>query len=415
MERRLGAHEMALYRSGGRVLVPCEIEGDVDRALLAEALRILTEFHPVLLGRFVPGGDGEESCVVQDGDPRTQRVDIEEFTDLQHELQVVQDWLAGPLLRVAVSEGGPRTTVALSMPRAVVDGSAYIALYKRLWSIYTDLSLGRSVPAHLIAGGLASPSLDTRTQEGFTEEELTGFLASRAAEREAVPSVLPVRGREPGTFGVVRLELDERRTRRFVDHAHAAGLSVHSLICGVLLTAARAFLAPSSSGPVTLACVSAVDMRARISPPIEPESVQSSASSSTATLAVAESPDPVALGRAVAEKLRADLDARVPDLELATIPRLTDATVPRLPTLIVTNLHKIPSPTLPEGLAVSGWRILPLVDTPVPLATVTRFGGRLAIDLPYSRRWYDDETMRRFMSAASEVFDEILARETAQG
>ncbi|MEV6670817.1 hypothetical protein [Streptomyces sp. NPDC051162] len=411
MERRLGAHEMAIYRSGGRVLVPCEFEGDVDRGLLAEALRLLTEFHPVLLGRFVPG---EESCVVQDGDPSTQRVSVETFTDLQHELQVVQDWLAGPLLRVAVSEGGPRTTVALSMPRALVDGSAYIALYKRLWSIYTDLSLGRSVPTHLIGGGLASPSLDTRTQEGCAEEELSGYLAARAAGRAAVPSVLPARGREPGTFGLLRLELDERRTRRFVDHAHAAGLSVHSLVCGVLLTGARAFL-PPSSGPVTLSCVSAVDLRSRISPPIDPESIQSSASSSTATLEVSESPDPVELGRLVAERLRADLDARIPELDVATIPRLTDETVPRLPTMIVTNLHKIPRPTLPEGLTASGWRILPLMDTPVPLATVTRFGDRLAIDLPYPRRWYGDETMRGFMSAASEVFDEILAQEATRG
>lgn len=410
MERRLGAHEMAIYRSGGRVLVPCEFEGHVDRALLAEALRILTEFHPVLLGRFVPGAG---SCVVQDGDPGTQRVAIETYADLEHELQVVQDWSAGPLLRVAVSEGGPRTTVALSLPRALVDGSAYIALYERLWAVYTDLSLGRSVPTRLIGGGLASPSLDTRAQEGFTEEELSGYLALRAAAREAVPSVLPARGREPGSFGLVRLELDEGRTRRFVDHAHAAGLSVHSLICGVLLAGARAFL-PPPSGPVTLACVSAVDMRARISPPIDPESIQSSASSSTVTLEVRESPDPVALGRLVAEKLRADLDARVPGLDLATIPRLTEETAPRLPTLIVTNLHKIPHPTLPEGLTATGWRILPLMDTPVPLATVTRFGGRLAIDLPYPRHWYDDETMRRFMSAASEVFDDILAREATR-
>ncbi|MBC2878400.1 MULTISPECIES: phthiocerol/phthiodiolone dimycocerosyl transferase family protein [Streptomyces] len=408
MERRLGAHEMAIYRSGGRVLVPCEIEGVVDRALLAEAVRILTEFHPVLLGRFVPDGD---SCVVRDGDPGTRRVSVETFTGLRDELQVVQDWSAGPLLRVAVSEGGPRTTVALSLPRALVDGSAYIALYKRLWSVYTDLSLGRSVPTHVIAGGLASPSLDTRVQEAFTEEELAGFLDSRAAERATVPSVLPVRGREPGSFGLVRLELDEEHTRRFADRAHGAGLSVHSLVCGVLLTAARAFLAPSSPRPVTLACVSAVDLRSRISPPIDPESIQSSASSSTATLEVPESPDPVELGRLVAEKLRADLDARVPDLDVATIPRLTEKTVPRLPTLVVTNLHKIPRPRLPEGLAVSGWRILPLVDTPVPLATVTRFDDRLAVDLPYPRRWYDDETMRGFMAAASRAFDETLDRE----
>ncbi|MEU5425304.1 hypothetical protein AB0H73_06815 [Streptomyces olivoreticuli] len=410
MERRLGAHEMAIFRSGGRVLVTCELEGDIDHGLLAESLRILTEFHPVLLGRFVPD---EESCVVRDGDPGTQRVKIEKFTDLQQELQVVQDWSAGPLLRVAVSEGGPRSTVALSMPRAVVDGAAYVALYKRLWSIYTDLSLGKTVPTHLIAGGLASPSLDDRVQEGFTEEELSDFLTSRATQREAVPSVLSVRGREPGTFGVVRLELDAQRTRRFVDYAHAVGLTVHSLICGVLLTGARAFL-PPSSGPITLACVSAVDLRSRISPPIEPESVQSSASSSTITLEVSESPDPVELGRSVSEKLRADLDARVPDLDVATIPRLNDETVPRLPTLIVTNLHKIPHPTLPTGLTVSGWRILPLVDMPVPLATVTRFGDRLAIDLPYPRRWYDDETMRQFISVASGVFDEVLARQAAQ-
>ncbi|WP_416970234.1 phthiocerol/phthiodiolone dimycocerosyl transferase family protein [Streptomyces sp. 4F14] len=407
MERLLGAHELAIFRSGGRVLVICEVEGDVDRGLLAEALRLLTEFHPVLLGRFVPDG---ATCVVRDGDRAAQRVPIDRFTDVREEAQVVQDWLNGPLLRVAVSDPGPRTTIALGMPRALVDGSAYIALHKRLWSLYTALSQREDIAApHVIAGGLASPSLDDRVREAFTDGEVTAFLESRAALRDAVPSVLPVRGREPGGFGVVRLELDAERTQLFAEHAHGVGLSVHSLVCGVLLAGARGLMRPPG-GAVTLACVSAVDLRARLTPPIDPESVQSSASSSTTTLDVLDSPDPVDLGRAVASRLRSDLDARVPDLDVATIPHLTPATVPRLPTLIVTNLHTIPAPTLPPSLTLTGWRILPLVDMPVPLATVTRFAGRLAIDLPYPRRWYDDETMRRFLDAASGVFDEVLAR-----
>lgn len=405
-QRRLGAHESAIHGSNARVLLTCELEGELDHGLLAESIRLLTEFHPLLLGSIVADGD---SYVVRTGDPATQRVEFEQFKNLMEESAEAPDWLNGPLLRVAVAKAGARTTVALSLPRALVDGLSFTNLYRRLWATYTELSLGRSVPTRLLAQGLASASLDERVKTEFTERELSAFLRVRASEREAVPAVLPTRGTRPGTFHLPRIELDAERTERFVDHAHEVGLTVHSLVCGVLLSGARAVL-PTRPGPVTLSCVSAVDLRTRISPPIEPESIQSGASSSTATLEVYEDTTPVELGRRVGEKLRSDLDAGVPGLDLATIPQLTEKTVPRLPTLLVTNLHKVQQPTLPPSLTLRSWKMLPLMDTPVPLAVVARFNGRLAIDLSCSGRWYAPETIDQFALAASEVFDQVIDR-----
>lgn len=246
------------------------------------------------------------------------------------------------------------------------------------------------------------------------------FLTERAARTAGVhPSQLPVAAQAPGAnryanFAVHRIELNRSHTKRFADAAHSADLTVHGLVCGVILAGVRGVLQPRT-GPLVLTCNSAVDMRTRLISPIPPEIVQSAASWSVAILTVSEESDPLDLGRQVCESLRDDLAKGIPAYEVATFSPILAGDSEKSPekimipvTIIVTNLHRIPDPPLPSGLEAVGWRISPLCDTPIPFAAVTRYDQRLAIDLSFSRNWYDDDMMRELLSISAAKIDRIV-------
>lgn len=134
----------------------CEIAGRIDREILGESVRTLARFLPVLTARFVPTDNG---CLIRidDGAPP---LEIHRSEDFEAELNFAPNWLAGPLLRVALIEGRTRTTVALNLPRAVADGMSFIALHERLWRIYTELLAGNVVKTYPIAPVLP-PSLES--------------------------------------------------------------------------------------------------------------------------------------------------------------------------------------------------------------------------------------------------------------
>lgn len=402
MERLLAPHEAAIAAAGVRVVLSCDVEGDLDDAVLARALTHLRARTPLLAGKIVQGAGEQPRVLITDTDTGPG---LGHGADFDDEINTPLVWSRGPLLRATVVRTEGRTRVVMSLPRAFVDGMSYLSLHRRLWDTYTSLATGMPVSDDPVKPVLG-PALDDLLVARFTSDQLRDFVAERARlDTETPPALVPAlasRDGGPGedmSFRIVGIDLDGDRCERLVRCARKASLSVNALVSGVLLTSLR-FLLPAQDGPARLLCTTAVDMRRRLTPPLPDEVLQSAATTTSIRLEVGKEADPAGVGQELDARLRADLDSGAAAMELAAFPYMLDQ---HPPSLVITNVGTITEPVLPEGLRVGNVRLAPLGHVPMIFAVVSRCQARLAVDLTYSRAWYTDaqiEELSDHVSAA---------------
>src|ERR1700722_9730121 len=197
-ERLLAPHEAAIATAGVRLVLYCDVEGELDEAVLAQALVRLRECYPLLGGRITAQAEGELLVRI---DTAAAGPFLSRGTDFDDERSAPLSWDQGPLLRFAVLPGQGRSRVAMTLPRAFADAMSYLAVHERLWAIYTALSTGRPVPDRLVEPGLG-PAPDDVLGALFTAEQLRGFVGDRARlDAETVPALLPALASRDGGPG----------------------------------------------------------------------------------------------------------------------------------------------------------------------------------------------------------------------
>ncbi|MER5987987.1 hypothetical protein [Streptomyces sp. NPDC001787] len=214
----------------------------------------------------------------------------------------------------------------------------------------------------------------------------------------------------PGTdrrFRIIGIDTDAEQAKRLVQIARSASLTLNTLVSGILLTSLRS-LFPATDGPERLLCTTAVDMRRRLTPPLPAEVLQSAATTTSIRLEVSTGTHSVAAGQALDARLRADLDSGAAAMELAAFPYMLDQ---HPPSLVITNVGSITEPDLPPGLRISNTRLAPLGHVPMIFAVVSRYQGRLAIDLTYSHAWYTDDQMQGLAHTVTATIDALTAGE----
>lgn len=410
MERLLAPHEAAIAAAGVRVVLSCDVEGDLDDAVLAQALTHLQARTPLLTGKITEGPGRQPLVLIADTDPGPG-TDLGHGADFDEEINAPLAWDQGPLLRATVVRGQDRTRVVMSLPRAFVDGMSYLSLHQRLWDTYTSLATGRPVSAGLIQPVLG-PALDDLLASHFTSGQLRDFVAERARlDTERPPVLVPALASHDGgpgedmSFRIVGIDLDGGRRERLEQCARDASLSVNALVSGILLTSLRSLL-PAQDGPARLLCTTAVDMRRRLTPPLSAEVLQSAATTTSIRLEVSKEARPAAVGQDLDARLRADLDSGAAAMELAAFPYMLDQ---HPPSLVITNVGTITEPALPEGLRISNVRLAPLGHVPMVFAVVSRYQARLAVDLTYSRAWYTDTQIKELSDHVSAALDHLTA------
>ncbi|MCX4966881.1 condensation protein [Streptomyces sp. NBC_00654] len=410
MERFLAPHEAAIDAAGVRVILSCDVEGDLDDATLGRALDHLWACSPLLAGKISQGREGRPLVRIEDTAPGLVLGHGEDFDE---EINTPLAWDRGPLLRLTVLREAGCSRVVMTLPRAFVDGMSYLSLHQRLWDTYTALTMGGPLPGSLVQPVLG-PALDDLLAARFTPEELRDFVAERAQlDSEAPPALVPAlasRDGRPGTdtrFRIIGIDTDAEQTKRLVQLARGASLSLNALVSGILLTSLR-FLLPATGGPARLLCTTAVDMRRRLTPPLSAEVLQSAATTTSIRLEVSTGTHPVAAGQALAARLRADLDSGAAAMELAAFPYMLDQ---HPPSLVITNVGTITEPDLPPGLRISNIRLAPLGHVPMVFVVVSRYQGRLAIDLTYSHAWYTDDQMQDLAHTVTATIDTLTAGE----
>ncbi|MCX4679363.1 condensation protein [Streptomyces sp. NBC_01433] len=299
----------------------------------------------------------------------------------------------------------------MTLPRAFADGMSYPAVHQRLWDLYTALATHRPVSTEPVRPVLG-PALDDMPASRFTSEQLSEFVAERARlDSGAPPSPLPAlasRDGGPGpdtSFGIIGVEADADRCGTLVQRARDASLTLDALVSGILLTSPRS-LCPVPDGPVRMLCTTAVDMRRRLDPPPPDQVLQSAATTTSIRLQVTDRSRPVEVGHDLAARLRADLDTGAAAMELAAFAYMLDQ---HPPSLVITNVGIITEPSLPGGLRIRDVRLAPLGHVPMIFAVVSRYKGRLAVALTYSRAWYTDAQIQELARHVTVALDDLVA------
>ncbi|UGQ12155.1 hypothetical protein LO772_00660 [Yinghuangia sp. ASG 101] len=389
VERALSAHETAMILGDMRVVTVWEVHGDLDEPAVERALHALAQVYPLIRGRITFRGERASIHIPESDTPALR---LHRAEDLTSELSVRGDWSEGPFLRMTLISEGRKHHLVGTLPRACVEGMGLIALQQAFWTLYAAECSGSPVTPTPVQPVLA-PAIEDRIAHKYSPSDLRDYVAQRAQrEAQSPPARLPslvspegVPGSDP-TFGTTRVGMDRATTSALADIAHRNGMSVNSLVCGLVLAAVRSALEPST-GPLRVGCGVAVDLRRRLTPPIPAEIMQSAASGFPVELLVDDDADPIELGRELSARVRENLDAETAEKELAAFPYMVTQFPP---TCTLTNLGTIPVPALPGNQVVTDLRILPMTRIPMPFVVISQFDGKLRLDITFGRACYTD-------------------------
>ncbi|MFE7855398.1 protein kinase [Streptomyces sp. NPDC057403] len=425
MHRPLCPVETLYVGQRSRAVLSCALRGRVDAEALAAAFDAVTRAHPTLRSRIVADGGGHALALLDETErPRleTRTADLEEAyaTELNRPLTV-----GGPLSRAVLvsAPDGTEHLFVLVIDHTVTDGHSSITLHNTVWDHYRALVTdGRPQSGHTDAGTAEAPEWPEPVSALLPpadEADTAAYLDARIARAKKSPVELvrydPARtgggAGDEGHIEVCRLTLDTERTARLRGRAREAGVSVHALIAAALLRTARRRL--EGDGPRTLGCLSPVDLRSRLTPPLPPSVMVPAVTTHLQTLEVSETSDPLDLARTVHARVN-DFIARGDHFhEMRITPEIPRNPALQLATVIVTNMGVVPGPRLPDGLRAVDVRLVPGRENYFPqagrspvMACVVSFEGRLSIEFPHCTACFSPTFMRAFRD---EVLDDLLA------
>jgi hypothetical protein len=248
------------------------------------------------------------------------------------------------------------------------------------------------------------------------EAETAAYLRRRLAETEGRSvELLPYdtprethaaagNGDPAGTADEPRIEacrllLDADRTERLRKSARAAGVSVHGLIGSALLTIVRRRL--GGDGPRVLGCLSPVDLRSRLDPPVPASTMVAAVTTHLHAVEVDADTDPLALARELGTHLRDAIERGDHFQDMRIMTEVPKHPALQMGTVIVTNMGSVPGPRLPEGTELTDVRLVPAREQYFPqagrsplMACVVSFDGRLAIEFPHCTACFSPAFMR---------------------
>ncbi|WP_406688705.1 hypothetical protein REH65_20445 [Saccharopolyspora sp. ID03-671] len=401
MRRALCPVEALYVGQRSRAVLSCEVRGVLDATLLARAFDEVVAEHPTLRSRIAPDGDGHVFELL--GPHERPELRLRSDMDTAHGDELNDPLpVGGPLVRATLASEpvGRRHLLVISVDHAVIDGHSAIALQNAVWDRYRALASGAPLAAPVERGwpapisGLLPPADDAVTAE---------HLRRRLTEVQRNPvELLAYDGpRSGGRIEVRRLLLDADRTTALREFARSAGVSVHGLIGSALLSVARARL--GGDDPRVLGCLSPVDLRSRITPPVPPNEMVAAVATHLHALPVAANPEPVALAGEITAHLRAAIARGEHFHDMRITPEVPNHPALQMATVIATNMGEVPGPRPPDGLELVDVRLVPGREHYFPqagrsplMACVVSFDGRLAVELPHHTACFSAEFMRSF-------------------
>ncbi|MBS4103680.1 phthiocerol/phthiodiolone dimycocerosyl transferase family protein [Tsukamurella paurometabola] len=373
------------------------VRGPIDAGRLARAFAALHREHPVLAGRIEGHAFGFDLVAPDAAPDETAPIGVELRPFVPGDVRLGLD-AERSVTAVQLVSDGDLHRVTLGVSHAVADGAHALYLNLRLWELYAGAE--PAAPAGL---PVAPTDLADRLPAGAPPAPSVVEVSPTAA----VPSPADV---DAGDFGFDRIRLGAAETEAVRRRAKEAGLSLHGLLAGIVVAAERAELDRPADEAVPLAVFSPVDLRGRAEPAVAPAAVTNFAGSSTVPVAVRGDTPPEDIGRAVLERLRADLaDGTVAAALAGSAPVTVAGGVP----VRLSNIGPIPAPAVPEGVTALDFhtssevdieRVRALVRSAPPEALAPlvglhhhalTFDGRLSIELRHAPGTLAPDAARR--------------------
>jgi len=400
-----------------RVVAVYTLYGQVDADLLGKAFQAALAPHPTLRARVVRDGERYRLCPEQGRSAPRLRIQAASDDAFRHEVNTPLE-PGGHLVRALLLRGlGREHTLLLQLSHAFSDGRSVIALGNTLWRNYSALVEGKPLDTAQVTS-FPDP-IETRLGD-WSDGEVSDFVAAQAkahvphlaatlpatADRPG-PGTAPCDAGRPPRVEVQRLLLGRGDTEGVLAAAKENGLAVHGLISGVLLSRLRPHLRPAN-GPVQVGCMSAVDLRSRLDPPVPESDMIVGASWFTDMIELTEERDPVEIGRDYLNRLREGVARAEPELNLRAIPHLTGGVGVLKASLSVSNLQAVHLPPTPSGLVLTDLRMFGAPDRDYEKpddgrlrVTVLTVNGRLSLDIAYDSGFFRASQIREFLDATA--------------
>lgn len=365
------------------VIMAAEYEGDLEHSAVEYAFRQLCDAYPVLRAHVRGTGQDAVFHVMPDRVPEV--IVIDDVPDVLSKV-VELPWDAGSSVADLVHVRGERHGyLALRADHSIVDANAWLEMFRELTRFLADdpeVTPGTSLPlppAELFHERLGSIPYDRRLFQTANDPALDGSAS-------LISSYITLGEQETSWL---------RRTARFYRS------SVHGLVCGAILAAQRSLA--GGSEPAKMFCVSPVDFRSRVDPPVELLETTNFMLSYAAEVDVSSRSSPVVIGQSIKTQLDAVL-TRKEGVRSGT--PMADYLGRNLSFALVSNLGVIEDFAQPDGVSVVGFRVLNTVgDTLFPGHYVWTYRGRLTVLSVLTSRFFSRDEADQL---AREITEQLL-------
>jgi hypothetical protein len=371
----------------GPVVASITLQGQVDAAVMDRAARLLRRDYPLLRCSF-RRTDDDIALVLADEVPGLAVVPPGS-NGLADEVNLPMDQ-DRPVSRISLSQAADLAVLSFAGDHAVGDARLNTLLLHRLLGYYTDLLRG------------IEPAPTGRSAfEGSLEEALLAAYEPgpvRPLPDTDPPVTLAGEATAPGAAAVRSFSYERDTTAALIAASRRGGISLTNLLTGALACAVRAQF--PDAGPLAVAPAFAVDLRARVDPPIAPDAPFCCAARLVCATHVDTADEPVEVGRRIGTQLKAALEQDEIQHRLLA-QRVVGKPTPLPPiSFLVSNIGIVEDYPLPDGLRVTDSRFATTSRGPVPTLFGSTANGRLTLDLVYDNAFHRadviDEVVKHF-------------------
>ncbi|TBR56989.1 hypothetical protein B4U84_26520 [Westiellopsis prolifica IICB1] len=281
MKRKLGISEKVVWLLGqvgsNNIVIITEISGSLPEEVLREALVLIQKKHSLLnvhieltknIPIFVTGTQKIPLRIVELNSPEQW---IQETND---EMNLPFSWEKGPLVRVVWLRSEKVHILLITLHHVISDGKSGVYLVRDLLSITAELLSRGVIKSHIPLP--ERPSIDEIIPASFS-----GFKGVLGMLKTGLRQNLML-AKQPQTFAiekdvplqqirrcVIHRILSEETTRLLTVRCRQEKTSVHAILCAIMMKASAQKI--NKQKIVRLCCLSAINLRHLLTPPIKDE------------------------------------------------------------------------------------------------------------------------------------------------
>lgn len=285
MNRNLGSSEYVAWLSDQvgslNFVTIAHISGDVDEQVFRTALDVLPQLHPLLKTR-IEVCEGRPVFVSDNVPPIPLQVearlsDDHWLAETEKEMNYQFSWSEGPLVRVMLLKGTNVSDILVTFHHAIGEAESGMYFVRDLLNVVKQITEGNAPDIQSFPERPPLEDLLPKSARDIQGLVKTGALISKQVASIIVqhPQKLPKDGdlfAEDRQAHVIHRMLSPEETESMVTRCREESTTVHGAICAAVLKAAASQMDSYRDGkPVTISCMSAVDLRQFLSPPVGEE------------------------------------------------------------------------------------------------------------------------------------------------